>query len=402
MAVIRQAASLLRAHAAKLVLTGFLALPMVGAMLWPVDTTIEQRQLAPPAARPHNLDEALAWPARAEAWVNDHFGWRPQMVVAFTRLRYQLFERFPTTRIVAGRENRLFLVAHDVDGERYKALVPCGWKFDRRQRVLADFNRFERTMRERGIPAGLLIVPSAPVVYREEMQPWQAERCDPGKLPLVGLLGAPELSPAARERIYFPLAEIRAMRHRVMLFPKNFFHWGNAGAAAVAALAEQHFYKRGPDAGTPIRLVARDTPSDVGFMFPGIERNSMVEHADFTGSTITPCYGPDCFPELKPIMDKLQLVGRYRNSAPGLGPRLVLVTDSFGYAALPMFSRYHREVVLVATNAFPSLNQEELARLRELLFAPGSDDEVLFLYHDATVLANRIEIDFDMLFPEGK
>ncbi|MCD2517284.1 hypothetical protein LQ564_13300 [Massilia sp. G4R7] len=400
--MIRQTAGALRAHAAKLVLTGFLALPMAAAVLWPVDPSVERRELAPAAGRPQNIEEALAWPAKAEAWVNDHFGWRPQMVTGFARLRYALFERFPTTRIVAGSDDRLFLVAHDAQGERYKALVACGWQFDRRARVLNDLNRFERTMRARGIPGKLLVVPSAPAVYREQMPAWAAERCDPDKVPMAGLLKAPELSPAARSLVYFPLHEMRAMRERVTLFPKNFFHWGNAGAGAVAALAEQHFWRRGLETGTPINLVARDTPSDVGFMFPGIERNAMVEHADFAGSTITPCYGPDCFPEIKPIMDKLYLIGRYVNSAPGLGPRLVLVTDSFGYNALPMFARYHREVVLVGTNALESLSQGELARLRALLFVPGSDDEVLFLYHDATVLANRIDIDFNMLFPEGK
>ena len=385
-------------HAAKLVLVGFLALPMVAAVLWPVDATIEQRALAPAPVRPHTLDEVLAWPALAEAWTNDHFGWRPQMVTSFARLRHKLFERFPTNQVVAGRNGRIFLLAHNVQGERYLMLVSCGWKFDRAPRVLADLNRFEKTFREQGVPARMLVVPTGPVVYSEELQPWQAERCRPERVPLTGLLASPQLSPQARALVYFPLAEMRAQREKVMFFPKNNFHWAGAGAAAVAGMTERHFWGRDESVAPPIPLVAREQPSEIRFMFPGIERSGTVQTPDFAGTTITPCHGPACFPDIQPLMEKLGGVGRYLNSAPNLGPRLVLVTDSFGDAGAPMFSRYHREVVFVSTNTLARLDAGERARLRKLLFVPGSGDEVLFLYHDATVLHNRIESDLDLLF----
>ncbi len=400
MGVIRQAARALRAHAAKLVLTGFLALPMVAAVLWPVDATIEQRELAKAPDKPRTLEELLAWPALAEAWTNDHFGWRPQMVTSFSRLRYELFERYPTQQVVAGREGRLFLLSHSDRGERYTLLVACGWQFDRFERVLADLNRFERTFRERGIPARLLVVPSGPVVYSEELQPWAAERCRPDDVPMARLLASPRLNPAARALVYHPLQEMRAQRDRVTFFPKHWFHWGGAGAAAVAGMTERHFWGRDDSFAPPIPLVAKEQPSEIRFMFPGIEKVGMVEDQDYAGTTITPCYGAACFPEaIRPMMEKLGVVGRYLNAAPKLGPRLVVLTDSFGYAGGPVFSRYHREVVFVSTNMLARLDEGEREQLRNLLFVPGSDDEVLFLYHDATVLANRIETDLGMLFP---
>lgn len=399
MGVIRQAASLLRAHAAKLVLTGFLALPMVAAVLWPVDATIEQRELAPAPKKPHSLEEVLAWPAQAEAWTNDHFGWRPQMVTSFSRLRFELFHRFPTQQVMAGREGRLFLVSHNDRGERYTLLVACGWQFDRFERVLADLNRFEQTVREQGIPAKLLVVPSGPVVYSEELQPWAAERCRPENVPMARLLASPRLRPEARALIYHPLADMRAQRDRIMFFPKNYFHWAGAGAAAVAGMTERHFWGRSESFAPPIPMVAKEQPSEIRFMFPGINPVSMVQDQDYAGTTITPCYGAPCFPEIQPVMEKLGVVGRYLNSAPKLGPRLVVLTDSFGYSGGPVFSRYHREVVFVSTNMLVRLDEKEREQLRKLLFVPGSDDEVLFLYHDATVLANRIETDLGMLFP---
>ncbi|MEW6760681.1 MAG: hypothetical protein AB1437_07635 [Pseudomonadota bacterium] len=401
MGVIRQAGSLLRAHAAKLVLTGFLALPMVAAVLWPVDASIEQRQLAPAPNRPHSLEEVLAWPAQAEAWTNDHFGWRPQMVTSFSRLRFELFDRFPTQQVMAGQEGRLFLVSHNDRKDRYNALVACGWQFNRFERVLADLNRFEQTFRERGIPAKLLVVPSGPVVYSEELQPWAAERCRPENVPMARLLASPRLKPEARALVYHPLAEMRAQRDRIMFFPKNYFHWAGAGAAAVAGMTERHFWGRDESFAPPIPMVAKEQPSEIRFMFPGIERVSMVEDAEFSATSITQCHGPDCFPEhLRPMLAKLVVMGRYLNKAPGLGPRLVVIADSFGHVGAPMFSRYHREVLFVSSNMLDRLDEKEREQLRELLFVPGSDDEILFLYHDATLLSNRIKTDLDMLFPE--
>lgn len=394
MGVIRQALGALRAHAAKLVLTGFLALPMVAAVLWPVDTTIEQRQLAPAPGKPSTLEEVLAWPALAEAWTNDHFGWRPQMVTGLSRLRFELFGRYPNEQVVAGREGRLFMLGH-----HYTLLVACGWKFDRFERVLADLNRFEQTFRERGIPARLLVVPSGPVVYSDELQPWAAERCRPENVPMARLLAEPRLKPEARALVYHPLAEIRAQRDRITFFPKHYFHWDGAGAAAVAGMTERHFWGRDESFAPPIPIAAREQPSEIRYMFPGINPVNVVAEQDYTGTTITPCYGPPCFPDLQPAMEKLAVVGRYLNSAPKLGPRLVVLTDSFGYSGGPVFSRYHREVVFVSTNLLSRLDEKELEQLRKLLFVPGSDDEVLFLYHDATVLANRVGTDLDMLFP---
>ena len=316
-------------------------------------------------------------------------------------LRHDLFDRFPTNQVIAGREGRIFLAAHNDRGQGapYTALIACGWQFHEGPRVVEEFNAFSDVFKARGIPAKLLIVPSGPVVYSDQLQPWQSERCKPDAVPLRGLLAAPDLHPQARERIYFPLSEMWALRDQVEFFPKTYFHWGASGAAAVAAMAERHFYGRGDEVGKPIPLVAKVRPSDVAYLFEGITHDSLADEPDFAGTTITPCFGAACFPQQQAMMDKLAVVGRYVNSAPGLGPRLVILSDSFGYAGAPMFARYHREVVYVSTNALARLDAQEVEQLRQLMFVPGSDDEVLFLYHDATVLFLRVGTDLNMLFP---
>lgn len=394
----------LRKHAARIVVLGFLALPLIATVFWPSTETAEQRALAPSPGVPTNLAEALEWPAKAEAWSNDHFGWRDKMVSSYARLRHDLFDRFPTNQVIKGRGERIFLAAHNDRGQGapYTALIACGWQFHDHERIVRELKQFDAAFNARGIPAKLLIAPSGPVVYSDELQPWQSERCKPDQVPLRSILAEPELAGSARERIYFPLSEVWAMRDRVEFFPKSFFHWGASGAGAVAGLTERHFWGRGEDAGKPIPLSAKVRPSDVAYLFSGIDHDSLADDADFGGTTITPCFGPACFPEQQALMDKLAVVGRYVNSAPGLGPRLVIFSDSFGYAGAPMFARYHREVVYVSTNALVRLDQAEVEQLRQLMFKPGSDDEVLFLYHDATVLFGRVGTDLDLLFPTRK
>lgn len=384
-------------HAAKLVITSLLALPLIATFAWPGSDSAEQRALAPAPSLPHSWKEARAWPAAADAWVNDHFGWRDRMVALNARLYHDLFDRFPTNQMMMGREGRIFLAAHNDRGrgEPYTALVACGWKFKRGPEIVGQINRFFDAFKAEGIAVRLLIVPSGPVVYSEQMQPWQAERCRPDAVPLRQILASPVLAPEARSQTYFPLSEMRAMRDRVEFFPKTFFHWSASGAAAVAALAERRFWGR--ENADPIPLVTRIAPSDVGWLFPGIRHDSQTANPDFGGTTITPCHGADCFPEAKALMEKLGDVGRFKNAAPGLGPRLVVLADSFGNAGAPMFSRYHREVVYVSTNNMARLDAAEMAQLRKLLFVAGGDDEVLFLYHDATVLSDRIDYDLKNL-----
>ncbi len=139
--------------------------------------------------------------------------------------------------------------------------------------------------------------------------------------------------------------------------------------------------------------------ADFQALFPGIEIIRPVGAPVLAGTSITPCDGPACFPELPGVMAKLGMVARYRNSAPGLGPRLVIVADSFGPNAVPWFARFHEEVVLVGTNNLYLLDAAERARLKAFVFRPAGGDELLYLYHDATLYSGRLLGDLSMLSP---
>jgi hypothetical protein len=400
MVPIRHAARTLAANAARIAIVCVLALPLLVTLRADPAASAELRQLAPAPALPGRWRQRLAGPAAADAWINDHFGWRAQMVAAYARLRHDLFGRFPTSQVIAGREGRVFLSAHSKQAEPYSAIqLSCGWGFKDRAGIVAEVNWLAHVLQARGIDGRLLIVPSAPAMYSEQLPTWQSERCRPANSPGYQVLAAPALEPAARALVYFPLDEMRAMRARVQFIPLTFFHWMGSGSQAVAAMTEEHFWHRRKDFGKPIPLVARRKPSDIQWMFPGIEHDSIADEPDYSGTGITACLGADCFPGLKPVMAKLDTAARYTNSAPGLAGRLVMVSDSFGYAAGQAFARYHSEVVQVSTNMLSRLDRDELAALRELLLRPGSGDQVLFLYHDASMYSDRVRDDMKLLKP---
>lgn len=389
-----------RRHGAKLFIVGLLALPLAATVLTGPTATSENRALAAPLERPSTWREALALPAAADRWISDHVGWRAQMIAAYTWMRHRLFGRFPTHQVIAGQGGRIFLAAHSASGTPNTAIaLACGWNWQDLPRIAADANRLVRTFQAKGMDAKLLIVPSSPVVYAEQLPAWMTPRCSPAQVPGAALLASPLLEASTRKAILFPLDALRAGRNDIAPFPLTFFHWSGAGPRTVAGLTQEHFWQRPASGGTPIPLVQRSLPSDISGLFPGISLDSVAGEPDFAGTTMSLCHGAPCFPGMEPLMAKLFIVGRIINSAPGLAPRLVLITDSFGLAGAPWFARYYREVVYVSTNALAQATVEELAQLRALLFRPGSGDELMYMYHDATVYQGRVGADLKVLAP---
>lgn len=205
-----------RRHGAKLLLVGVLSLPLLATVLTGPVASSENRALAAPLKLPSNWREALALPAAVDGWINDHFGWRAQMIAAYTSLRYHVFGRFPTHQVIAGQGGRVFLAAHSASGSPNTAIaLACGWNFQELPRIAADVNRLVRTFKAKGIDAKLLIVPSSPVVYAEQLPRWMAARCPADGVPGVALMASPLLDADTRKAVLFPLAALRAGRDDV-------------------------------------------------------------------------------------------------------------------------------------------------------------------------------------------
>lgn len=392
--------SRLGAPASKALLVALLALP---ALYVPKPAAVgENRSLAAAPAKPSNLTELLAYPAGLDAWINDHFGLRDALVRLNTRLRYRLFGQLPGVQAISGKDGRVFLSAYQPKAQPYSGIfIVCDYQQkDVVPEMVREINRLTEVMAARGLNVSLLVVPSAPVVQKTQLPDWLAARCDPHQLPIDRALASGQLTPRARARLYFPLAEMQtAVAAGADLFPRTFFHWGGAGPRLVTDVLVPQLAGTPGLKGTQVVSAPQQRQSDIQHLFPGVRLYSTVDVMNEAASSIEACLGPGCFSEMMPVFSKFGEVGHYRNPKAPLG-RLVLISDSFGLPSWPWFARFYREVVAVNINGIENLGPPDLAKVRDFLFTRQADDQVLVMYHDGTMYAERIKHDFPLLLPE--
>jgi hypothetical protein len=371
----------LRRHAAKITLVALLFLPALVGLMRPGAQGGENRHLAPSPAWPRDWAGALALPAATDAWINDHFGLRDLLLLAHNRLRYRVFHEFPSVQVTHGRHGRMFLTSHNASSPPFSAVtsVCAGGQF--KPGTPEYINRLFRDFHAMGLDPRLLIVPSGPVVMYEDLPRWLEARCASPATPFAELLAGDRLDPAVRRATLYPLAQMREIKHRATLFPKNWFHWNGPGLDEVAQLTLPMW---GHPLGTPappFGIARRQGQSDVANLFEGIKLMAPMEEADFAAAGVSSCYGGRCFPEFEEYAETLYDISRFRNpKAPKR--RLVMLTDSFGSKISGWYARYYDEVEQVATNNVSQLSAGQIARLKAYLFRDRANMDLLILYHD--------------------
>jgi hypothetical protein len=385
-------------HAAKILIVALLALPAVFGVVHRDESPIENRMPAVFPAWPASWSAALEYPFKLDLWINDHFGFRRQLVKLNNWIRYRFFHQFPTHQVIAGRNGRIFLAAHATSHLPYSAiLLSCGAQFHDAGLIAGQLNNFANGYGRLGLDPKIVIAPSAPAAYPEDLPAWLTTQCTLAAAPIPRVLAAENLMPEARAKVYFPLERMRSLEPNVHAIPKTWFHWAGAGPRVVAEDTVRRFWgfaQRQP----PLVIHPEMRDSDISHLFEGVRLQSEIEVADYAASGIEACDGPQCFPELGTIAGKLGDVSRYRNPA-APGRRLVLFSDSYGHYIAGDFAPYFREVVHLSTNTFGLLNSAELAMLRQTFLHPEFGQELLFVYHDVSVLWGRIEADQKLLLP---
>jgi len=313
-----------------------------------------------------------------------------------------VFQQFPTRQLLQGSHGRLFLSAYNPADAAYSGIQSiCGDSADTAltSMLVTEFTTFGATMQAQRMDARLLVAPSAPVIYQDDLPPWLQARCAATATPIQrALTVAPLQSEQYTARILYPLEQLRAARAGHAVIPATWFHWAGDGPRLAAELSMARFWP-GQPASHELASTTQTLPSDLDNLAPGLTLASTVKLVDFAASGIEECRGPVCYPEMPDLIAKLWGVNRYHNPAAPL-PRLVLISDSFGLQAAPWFARYYRDVLQVATNDLPRLTPAEVARLKTLLFQQQTPQHVLFLYHDGTVQGGgRISGDLKLLFP---
>lgn len=380
---------------AKWLSVALLAVPAVLGALHDTGTTTENRFLAAFPEKPQSLSAVLSFPPKVDAWVNDHIGLRSHLIALNNTLRYALFGELPSTQTVLGQNQRIFLASHQAKGLYYSAIWgPCGVNLAKPSRYAQQINRFDAAMRQHGVDAKLYIPPSAPVVHGKDLPGWLATQCAAQPPALQQILAEAVLAPAAQARTLHPLQAMADAPFAI--FPSSWFHWGGKGAQYGADLSIAHFWPQDRSGAAPLVSHPTEVPSDMGHLFPGLSFPSEVEAIDLAASGVSACTAPDCFPEL-PSIGQAPGAARYRNpKAPN--PKLVLVTDSFGLAVGAWYAQYYQDVWLVPTNHFFQRSAPDLAAVRDALLPKGpTTQRTLFIYHDMSILSDRIPTDLALL-----
>jgi hypothetical protein len=380
-----------------LVIAGILAIPGLLSLVRTKDLTTENRSLAKLPPRPDSLEDWVVFPRKLDQWFNDHVGMRNKLVSLNNTVRYAMFGQFPTSQVIKGRNGRIFLSAHATTLAPYSAItIPCGQTpTDLEEAAQPIAGLFDWLTAHRLDPR-LMIVPSAPVLYPEDLPAWLEDRCAAASLPIPQLLAAKALNREMRNRSFFPLEEMRLLKRDSEVFPKTWFHWAGEGPRSVTASSVSRLWGVDPASGTPLIAQAQTQGSDISNLFPGVQLKSRVLVPEYAQSGVDACVGPSCFPELGTAAGRLQEMAIYTNPRAPAG-QLVLLSDSFGQFIAGWYPRYFRKVIHVSTNQLNQLNGEEAKRFRDWLFETASTSHLLFLYHDGSVLWGRPASDLKML-----
>jgi hypothetical protein len=389
-------------QAGKIALLAALALPAVLAYLQAGVTSTENRKLAPFPAAPHSWAAFLAVPAQLDAWVDDHFGMRAELVRLHTRLRYAVFGEFPTIQMIAGQHDRLFLAAHGLKLRPYSALTNVCIGSTESEAPFVDYlNTLFDDFHRAGLDPKLLLVPSSPVVHSADVPPWLVDDCARDITPMARALAGSELSEAARASILYPLVAMRQIGARSVLFPTASFHWNGPGLDEVARLSLTRLWGKTPPQLAPLPTRTTVESSDVSWLFPGIETSNPVTRPDLDAAQIEHCYGAGCFPELGDITEKLTDTSRFHNPA-APKRRLLIVSDSFGSKISGWYAAYYGTVEHVCTNGINGLNDAQVERLVRFLFRQRADTDILFLYHDGGIVPGSIRKSLMRLHGSGR
>ncbi len=345
---------------------------------------VENRVLAPPPRLPTSLAALAALPRATDAWLDDRFGLRRPLVEVYDAARFALFGESGNPQIAFGRHGALFLTSHDAADPQQMLLFLCrGGDVDAASRAmagaLADFLDAALRRDPRMID---LLVPTKTVVDRADLPRWMRARCAGGHAALPAVLAAlAARRPQLRARVLYPLPLMQGLHGSDAPYPKFNFHWDGPGLRRVAAAVALRF---GRPERAPLALRGQDKSSDIAHLLPGVRLPFRTYEPDLAAAGIEASTSIAALGVSGAILGDVSRFTRHdrAGAAAGTGPRLLILSDSFGQAIAPWFAAYYGEVWHVAVNNVAALGPDRRAALLDQLFDRFRPDDLLFVFHD--------------------
>ncbi len=377
----------------------FLVVLFLGCLWLPIATSLlnlqfatlskENRTLAQLPTWPQTTAEFLALPDRLSALAGDRFGLRDALLWLDGKLRYHLFKEAASDQILFGRHRRVFLSSH-LKGYPFSAIDDiCGLQTspDQIGQLAADVASLLDDV-GRLVPRSLYVsIPTAPALYPEDLPRWLATLCRnaPSAVARIKVALDSKRSDLAN-RLVYPIETMQALEPIGPSIPRANFHWQDLGAKAVAEVVAERWLGLPKLHDVPLRMVTER--SDLSQFIPGLDLSSVVGEPDYAQSGVIPCYGLPCVPELTPFAHAVAEITRF-HWREGSGPKLLLISDSFGLRASRYFSEYFAMVIHV--NPRLDLLTPERGRLLRLrLFELLKPDTVILLFHDGSVGSAKV------------
>jgi len=346
--------------------------------------TSENRNLAAAPSIPHTLAEFKDIPAKLRSYIADRFEMRSAMIRLTNRLRFTLFDEMPTRQTILGPTGRLFYTSHFADKPFSLIRVVCGIGVSEAdvKDGAGSIEHAVESLEKRHVHAIVVLIPTPPIIHREDLPRWLAKRCErPSTVDRV-MRQLQELGEA--NRVFYPLAAMRAAAQSDLgAFPKLGFHWNGNGPRFTAeylagqVLGRTKILSMSPE--------AHEVPSDMSPFTEGIPLQITDVSPNTSARQTYLCHGIGCFPELGHA-SAIVFFHATRVGSLASGKRLLLVSDSFGYAIAPWFAEYYGSIWNICTNDLGRLSNEDQSTFLNRVLTTYAPDDVVFLRHDGAVL----------------
>lgn len=363
-----------------------LAAPMARHLIGTPNTTSldENRLLATPPELPRTVTAAMKFPVAADAYLNDHFGFRSMLVKWNNKIRFYLLHETSSSQITLGSDGYIFLNSHAADQPRFMIDFLCGKdvtqpiRDDLAMQVAAFMDRAKRINPN----SFVVFVPTKPVLYPEKLPHWMREQCAQYAATLPSIIGQLHQRSGVQSNVIYPIADMMELKQRMPVYPKENFHWDGNGPRPVAEYIADRYFQLPQLTNLTMRDESR--PSDLQRFMPGIALTSNASMPAYQESGVKSCAGGICFPEFRAIADKLGDVSRFQQTIKK-GPKLLLISDSFGAGIAGYFSESFGEVWHLSVNNLNGLSPAEVQTLRDESYTKYHPDFVLYLFHDFSI-----------------
>ena len=324
----------------------------------------------------------MQWPRGFDGYLADHFGLRKYLIRADVFLRWNVFGKSTTPRLLPGRNGRIFLAGGEPP---YRSVLStCGAYGDDAWRALLGASMVEALRKAAAkLPASkVFVIPSASALYTQDLPGW-IERACRDRVPL-----APDLIGRIPADLRGTVALCGRTACRASVRPyRSFRRRTFTGRAGGLRLFMQTLAERELGLKPKARAVwtEREVPVELSFAF-GRWFTHRVERPDWTASGVEQCTGAsECFRE--PVfagVDFPVATSRFKRTN---GPeRLLILGDSFGVGAGGVLIDYFDEVV--------ALNMQQFAaaagRQEEPAVAGARDRLAPDTYHRSRVRRERV------------